>query len=317
MRTLLLLATSLISCLPTTGQEATGQEPRPAEAARDAAATELQQRLLATAAAGPTAFAAEWVWPAGDLQRPIRPAAAPPEPAPDRARGAFAADVLHVVFAGASPLELRQHGRHWLLREGAGPFRLAHAQAGPIADRPFVPDPPLLLRALAAGAPRVLDRTIGEADGRPVEWFALELDTGHCEVLRFAGAIGDPSPVPAGVRALVQTRGLQAHLPKPTVDVAVEIDVGTRYVQRIRVVSLSRRIDTTRLRAAAGGRGAGIDDAEPVVDEPEPMPTVFREGLPVREQGDRQRRWFEVRLREHGAATIDALDEASRALLGR
>lgn len=313
------VALFLVLATAAPGQQPEQQsEPQSArQTPADRAAGELQRHLLATAAGGPTSFAAEWVWPAGVLRTTLA-GAARPAPAPETASGAFAADELRLAFPDdKAPLELVQQGRHWLVREGDGPFRLASRAAKPIADRPFLPDPQLLLRALAQAAPRVLDRSIGERDGKPVERFALTLDADRIEALRFAGAIGDPNPVPDGLRALVEARGLHAHLLAPTVDVAVEIDVATKRVLRIHVRSLARQVDTTRLRAAAGGRGAGVDDATPPADDPEPVPTTFRDGLPVREQGDRQLRWLELRLAEHGTAQIEALDGPARALLGR
>lgn len=310
------VALTLLVSMAAAAQE----DGRSAPAEPDAAAAALLRLVRDTAAGGPTAFTATWQWKAAEVAF-RKAAAAPPaaEPTPQRASGTFGKDRLHVRFDGTPSLELAQFGRHLLLREGEGPFRLASQHTTALAERPFAVDPELLLRALAAAAPRVADRSIGERDGEPVELFALCLDDAQVATLQFAGAIGDPNPIPASMRQLAERRGAAHALPAATVDVAVEVDVASRRLRRIHVRVLAPQLDSTRLRQILGGRGAPDPD-ELAAAPQEPPPTSFRDGLPVRETGDRMLRFLEFCFHDHGKATADGIEQfeaAAAELLGR
>ena len=141
------VAVTLLVSMAASAQEDRGAAP----AEPDATAAALHRLVRDTAAGGPTAFTATWQWSAAEIAL-RRPAAAPPpaEPMPQRANGSFARDRLHVRFDEQPSLELASFGRHLLLREGDGAFRIASQHTTALAERPFALDPELLLRALAA-----------------------------------------------------------------------------------------------------------------------------------------------------------------------
>ena len=306
MHALLLMAASLFAALGIAQDEAPVQ-------ANAAAVRSVQERLLATAALGRTAFTAEWLWPDASSSLMARQATREST----IADGTFHDEALWVRWTKRTPTELLQVGRHALLRSGDGAWRVAKLNGGALP--PFVPDPQLLLRLLAASALQIGDRGIGERQGQAVELVAMTLTPEQCAELVFAGAMLDPNPLPSGLRQMMGQRGVPANaIPEPTVDVGIEFDVKTGQLLRLRIRALVAPTDTARIRQLAGGRAAGgAPPAEAATPQAPAAPLRYEDGMPVRASEGLEERVFELRLLDHGKAPELELDAQQRRLLGR
>ncbi|MBL8756783.1 MAG: hypothetical protein JNK15_26030, partial [Planctomycetes bacterium] len=200
--------------------------------------------------------------------------------------------------------------------------------AGPRARTAFLPDPVLLMHALAANLPDAAPRTIAESGGAAVERIGLCLAPGQVEALEYAGAVLDSNPMLASLRSMVKAGRLSAEdLPAPIVDVCLDVDVATRMVRRIHVRMISQTVDAREMlmkaqkaqRARPAGEDADTERPAEAAAEPKApeVPKEWKDGLPVRSVDGMQVVWLEYVLRDHGKATAVEFDAAQKALLGR
>jgi hypothetical protein len=269
----------------------------------------LATTLRRAAAADPgTTFEARWQWGVergnqGDGVE-VRPAVA--------ARGFFGGDVLSVQFE-TPRLERVQAGRHCIERVGDEPWRLAAAGAHARHERVFVPDPALLLRAFASGNPEARDRSIGERDGRAVEFVAVTADATMLEALVTAGAIEHPDAQLTTLAARVKADPSDPRL-AVQLDAAFVFDVESRELVGIDVRAMSPAVSLRDLMRLFGRRGE-INQAPPADAAAERLATTFVDGLPTRPADGMLVHTYHLRLRRAESAPV--LGEDQRLLLGR
>lgn len=311
MRALLvvLVAASILP-IPSIAQQPSAPSPP-----KKSQAATVRQCLHDTAAGGPTAFEVRWQPVPGGAAAMV--AVAMPEV--EVAQGSFAADLLQVQMQGGKQQTWLQVGRHSLSREKDGVWRLAGARATP----QFLPDPALMLRALAANTPETMARSIAERDGVAVEQITVCLTPAQINALVFAGAIYDPCPSQTTVRSMVKRgQAKPEDVPVPVVDVCLDVDVATRLIRRIHLRAIAKKVDLRGLMLNAPARvpaapAADEPDAKVADAAPASVPKEWKDGLPVRDENGMQVVWIEFVLRDHGKAPAVALDDTQKALLGR
>jgi hypothetical protein len=298
--------------------------PPPAPAAGGAARPEerLQKQLREGAAVVDRSFELTWSWSEGRRTvmqhraktpiRPIRPAAA---------SGSLHADLLCLRVPAPDEIELLQLGTQAIARQAGAAWKQVERLQLEQNGARFTPDPRLLLGTLAAVPFVVRDRKIDEVGGQPVEVVALELPPESGELLHRAGAIPDPNPVDAGMRATMERHRVDpAHVPPPVLDVAITIDVTSQQVVGVTVRALLAPVDSRAILQAAGGRmRATADDAAAIAavltalrgDGKQPF--VYRDGLPERDAAGAEQRLLTCRI--GGPAERPKLGEEQERLL--
>jgi hypothetical protein len=301
------------------------------DAARTKAApvSRLQQLLRAAAGGDGVAYDASWRWPMtfSGSATTSRSGGANLE----EVRGRYDRNAQWIDYdAGRlGKLAVLKAGRHTLLRDGDGPWRLDNLAGARALGMSYLPDPQLILLALAAAAPAATNREIVEVEGRAVERIGMTLDEKQLETLVRAGAIHDPSPDGALQRRLrMAGRGRPRKNGKVVpVDVVVEVDVETRNLRRVGLRAVTEESDMMRaIRRMQRQRGGGVVQAQGRADEPaeeaaeeevQQGPVRYEAGFPVRSQKGKTVYSIEVTFSRHGEQSAIRLDDAQKQLLGR
>jgi hypothetical protein len=285
--------------------------------AGERASRTLQQQLRASAARSSMEFDLEWQWPRTTIGTATTSQSV--GGGTERASGVAYADALSVRFE-RERTELLQVGRHTIMRQGDGPWRMASATPAPWIA--FVPDPQRLLLALAEAAPAVTHREIVEVEGRACERMSTTLGADGLALLVDAGVLHDPNPM-GGVLRRARALG-QGRMPEPKVvpiDVVVETDVETRHVHAVRVRAIVEQIDyrkmVERLKGEGGGEHEAADAASEEVKAGGDEPLRFENGMPVRDAEGKMTYTLTLGLRRHDGLPALELDDTQKRLLGR
>jgi len=285
------------------------------EDAAAAAVGPLEELLQAASKVESAEFEVAWRWPSTSYGSATtqRSGGANLEEVKGRFDGQSQLTMLDRGRLGvASVLEV---GRHTLSQEGNGPWRL-DALSGPRPLRlSYMPDPQLMLLALAATHPKATQREIVEVDGRAIERISASLEREQVDLLVRAGAVQDPDAM-GGLARRMRGRG-RAQQPAPSIpfDVVVEVDVETRFVHRLGLRAIAEQPAFLRGRR----RGAAPAEEEPK-EEPavaEDGPTRYEAGLPVRATKGKAVYTIELKMSKHGKAPSLELNAEQKRLLGR
>lgn len=299
------------------------QAPSPAPNDEWAAArARLVTALQKTATLKDVAFDCTWGPPAAkDVNAPRDPFA----PAGGTLHGSWHADRTLYQYERTNTDELIVTGRgtiacdaerSWCHRVG----RFADGQ--PVSYRP---DPPLLLRQLAALDLAVVHRDIGMADERPVEIVTVTLTPDQANELLRSGLLPDTIGNETGLQGLrfrVVQAGAQGapKIPDATIDLAIGIDPGLSIVRTLHVRCASKRPAGAAGRIVVLGGNGAVQVAkadEPDEAEAEPgAPARFEDHLPVRSQKDRATTDVTFNLTQHGSKAAPPLTPAQQNLLG-
>lgn len=296
---------------PAAGQgEVAAPAAGPARPARDELTNKVAQFLRDTANAGPTAFTEVSQWEFS-TRGPN-----PTPPPPRTTRGVFSPDQLHLEQSGTEAFCVAAVGRGFLVKKGDGPWLLAGRATRGLPSQPS--DPALLLAALAEQVTAVLDRSIGEKDGQAIETYTTVLARPQIDGLVDAGVIAEPNTVILMLTQLRRRgRPVPVELPPDEVDVRIEVDVRSRRVVALSLRAVTKSVDPATLMLAGRGQpAAAAATAEPAAPRPASAFT-FRDGWPVRDTEGLEVRTIDLRLSEHGRATLPPLDAEAKRLLGR
>lgn len=320
--------------------------PDPLPAARQ----KLQKSLAAMAALPSCAFDAKWAVDETGKKKDDGPniimiGGATIE-APGDAKGAWGDGQLHLQSGDD---ELLYAGRRMLARQAGGDWSLRRGRYRDGAQLEFQPDPQLLFSLLQGMELAVVHREVGAVQDRPVEILTATLSPDQVAELAQAGvlpvgvtsAVGFGGQVMFGALAAARGGGKPQRpappAPDATVDIAFHVDPGTGMVHRVVVRGTAKNdaavgMGGARMRvfAARAGGGAvqvggngGDDDEDKDNDKDakgEPAkdaPLQYKDGLPQRPRKKMQVYDYAILLRDHGTAKLPALDDKSKALLGR
>ncbi|MFN3243560.1 MAG: hypothetical protein ACE37K_18795 [Planctomycetota bacterium] len=297
-----------------------------AAATKAAPASDLQKVLRAAALGDGAVFDVTWSWPITFVGSATTSRSG--GSGKEQLGGRFDRDAIAVDYdAGRlGKISIVQVGRHTMLRDGDGPWRLDNLSGARALGLSFLPDPQRMLLSLAAAAPRPTIREIVEVDDRAVERVGMTLDKEQLTTLVRAGAIHDPSPGGAVQQALRMAgrgrpRGNAEVVP---VDVVVDIDVETRNVTRVAFRAITKERDFRAAMRRMRQRGGGVVQEQGRADEPEQPqeerkqgPMKYEGGMPVRAKDGKTVYSIELKFSQHGKQSAVRLGDAQQRLLGR
>ena len=313
------LLCSLLLSAPVLAQE-------DAAATKAAPASDLQKVLRAAALGEGAVFHVTWSWPVTFVGSATTSRSG--GSGKKQLGGRFDRDAMAIDYDARrlGKISIVQVGRHTMLRDGDGPWRLDNLSGARALGLSYLPDPQRMLLSLAAAAPEATIREIVEVDGRAIERVGMTLDKEQLTALVRAGAIHDPSPGGAVQQALRMAgrgrrRGNAEVVP---VDVVVDIDVETRNVVRVGFRAITKERDMRAALRRMRQRGGGVVQEQGRADEPEEPkeevqegPVQYEGGMPVRSKDGKMVYSIELTFTEHGKQSAVRLDAAQKALLGR
>lgn len=243
--------------------------------------------------------------------------------------GSWHPDLLWLEFDNETADTLLLSGRWTLARDKERPWCLRTARFADGNPIPFLPDPLLLFRELAAMELTLTRRGIDEQNERPLEMLSMTLTHEQACRLRWAGLLpagllggGDP------MMAALMQRGMGAGerrappVPETPLDLAITIDPATGRLHRVHFRTWQRAMQLQGGTATVtvgmppqGGRARRDAESEPsTAVKP---PSEFDSGLPRRSGRDLEPFDFEIVLQRHGEQPAPELDAAMKQLLGR
>jgi hypothetical protein len=305
----------------------------------DPARQRLAQALAKTQSLTHTAFTVQW-------KQPELPGAAPAEddnaPAAlqnmrkrmqaarsGTVHGSWHPDMLWLEFDNETADTLLLSGRWTLARDKERPWCLRTARFADGNPIPFLPDPLLLFRELAAMELTLTRRGIDAQEERPLEVLSLTLTHEQASRLQWAGLLpagllggGDPMMAALMQRGMGAGERMAPPVPETPLDLAITIDPATGRLHRVHFrtwqQAMQLRAGTATVQVGfppQGGRAQRKAESEPAKQAT--APTLFDRGLPRREGDNLEPFDFEIVLQRHGEQPAPELDAAMKQLLGR
>jgi hypothetical protein len=290
---------------------------------------ESKQALLTKACAAMAelrsgAFTTE-EWSDSPMARAARGAVGAAADARERVSGAWSGELLSASFDGGAD-EALWSGRRMVARTLGGGWKLRRDTMEDGRTLPHVLDPSTVFTALARSKLEVMHSEVGAFEDRPVEILTVHVEGVVARELRLAGVLPDGSDAAGGGMMVFAGRvgafgGRKGVAPQVDVeaDLAFFIDPATQHVHQLRIRSYTKSgAMAVRVFVAAGGATpAGEEEEEE--DEADPKaPLQFKSGLPVRKVKKDQTSvcTYEIKMKDHGKATLPELDASARELLG-
>lgn len=313
------LICSLLLSVPVVAQE-------DGASTETAPASDLQKVLRAAALGEGAVFDVTWSWPVTIVGSATTGRSA--GTGKKQLGGRFDRDAMAVDYDARrlGKVSIVQVGRHTMLRDGDGPWRLDNLSGARALGLSYLPDPQRMLLSLAAAAPRATIREIVEVDGRAIERVGMTLDKEQLAALVRAGAIHDPSPG-GGVQQALRMAGRgrrRGNAEVVPVDVVVDIDVETRNVMRVGFRAITKERDLRGAMRRMRQRGGGAEREQDRADEPQKPkdaiqqgPVKYEGGMPVRPTDGKMVYSIELTFTDHGKQSAIRLDAAQKSLLGR
>lgn len=222
--------------------------------------------------------------------------------------------------------ELVFAGRRMIARENKGAWKLRHGVLLDGRPLPAVIDPSAAFAVLAQAKLEVIHSEVGSFDDRPVEIVTARAEGDVARDLRHAGILPEGAdPSNGGMMVFGGRAGAAgARRVAPQIDVDADlaffIDPATQRVHQLRIKSYTKggAMAFRVVVAGAGAAPAGEDEESDDEETDTKAPLQFKNGLPVRRVKKDQTsvNTYDVKLKDHGKATLPELDESAKALLG-